>query len=207
MQVIHVIPGHIERGVAQYDVVDDTQNGHFESPPTKTATLFQPEIRIPKHEPIKLGKLELKALATESSEYRRMTFVYKVLLPDGSIDQIAPGLLSNQVLARTGVLTCYRGRKCKRRLAFPCSTVSKGWRVDHGTQGLHYNAGIALCLWSYSEDIARCVAFQRQIEGSFQHRTFLRCDECLPCCSESVLRESNTILSNTVGETNIAHIF
>ncbi|KAI4221793.1 MAG: hypothetical protein L6R40_008610 [Gallowayella cf. fulva] len=100
MQVIHVIPGHIERGVAQYDVVDDTQNGHFESPPTKTATLFQPEIRIPKHEPIKLGKLELKALATESSEYRRMTFVYKDFSGLKHVDQLAPASHENTFYTR-----------------------------------------------------------------------------------------------------------
>ncbi|KAL8733758.1 MAG: hypothetical protein Q9166_001952 [cf. Caloplaca sp. 2 TL-2023] len=188
MRIIHVIPGHIERNTAQYDIVDDQGFENRVPPIAEPVSLARAESTFPKHEPIQLGKFEIKALATESSLYRRLHFGYKVFLPNGSISQIQPGLLSNQVLERTGVLWCYRSKKCKQRLAFPCSPVLQGWAVEKSTQGLHYNSQIALCLWLYSEDTARCVAFDLQNEGTMSPRTtFLRRDECLPCCSESVL--------------------
>ncbi|KAL8922662.1 MAG: hypothetical protein Q9172_003477 [Xanthocarpia lactea] len=198
MRTIHVVPGHIERGTAQYDVVDDLEFGDKVPAIAEPVTLTKAETAIPKHEPIRLGEFKIKALARESSEYRRLHFGYKVLLPNGSIAQIQPGRFSNRVLEKTGILTCYHSKKCKQNLAFPCSAVLKGWAVDDSTQRLlHYNSGLALCLWSHSEDIARCVA--SQLHGL----TYLRRDECLPCCTESVLRETAARADNW---RNVVHI-
>lgn len=173
----------------------------------ESVTLARAESAIPKHEPIKLGKFEVKALTIESSVYRRLHFAYKVLLPNGSISLIQPAMLSNQILERTGILACYRSQSCKQRLAFPCSAILKGWVVEGSKQGLQYNSRIALCLWSYSEDISRCVAFDTQNSNYLEPRnTFLRRDECLPCCSESILRESDTILEAASGDKGIAHV-
>ncbi len=70
-----------------------------------------------------------------------------------------------------------------------------------------YNAGIALCLWSYPEDIARWVAFALQNSGHlFYQTTFLRRGECLPCYSEAILRESATIISDAHQEREVAHV-
>ncbi|KAL8749451.1 MAG: hypothetical protein Q9184_006808 [Pyrenodesmia sp. 2 TL-2023] len=192
MRTIHVIPGHIERGKTPYDTVVD-RGYDFMLPDlmTEPATLTKAETSVPNHGPIRLGKLEIKALATESSEYGRLLFNYKVLLPNGFIAQIQPGRFSEQVLARTGLLTCYHSKKCKQTLAIPCSTVMKGWYVHLETPGLVYhNSHLALCLWSYSEEMARCLAFYSQnYEGVTSSDTFLRGNECLPCSTESVLRD------------------
>lgn len=194
MRTIHVIPGHIERGVAQYDVVDDRSHDNKMPPITEAVTMTKAETAVPNREPIKLGKFEIKALAKEASEYRRLHFYYKVLLPNGSSTQIQPGWFSDHVLARTGVLTCHRSKKCKQNLAFPCSAVLKGWAVDYTSRDLHYTSDLALCLWSYGEDIARCVAFRLHGTRTLDASTiFLRRDECLPCCTESVLRDSASI--------------
>ncbi len=138
MRIIHVIPGHIERGAAQYDTVSDsgTSDRNFSTP--KSATLTEADSNNPKCEAIHLGKFEIKALATESSTYRKLYFHYKVLFPNGFVTQIQPGLLSDQILKRTGVLTCYRSKRCKQQLAFPCSTVQSGWAVKKSDQGFHY---------------------------------------------------------------------
>ncbi|KAL8878009.1 MAG: hypothetical protein Q9198_004093, partial [Flavoplaca austrocitrina] len=208
MRTIHVIPGHIERGMAQYDVVKDQAFDVRTPSITESLTLAKAETAIPKHEPVRLGKSEIKALATESSDYRHLLFAYKVLLPNGFIAQIQPGLFSRNVLARTGMLTCYRSTKCKQKLAIPCSTVKKGWMVPCSTRGLYYNSNLALCLWSYSEDIARCVAFDLQSNERLEARnTFLRRDECLPCCTESVLRNTAHILEYSRHlKQEVAHI-
>ena len=208
MRIIHVIPGHIERGAAQYDSVSDSGKPDRDFSIPTSATLTQVERRSPKNEVIHLGKFEVKALATESSTYRKLNIHYKVILPDGFVAQIFPGGLCDHILERTGLIRCYHDRRCKQQLAFPCSTVQSGWAVDKSDQSLHYNAGIALCLWSYQEDIARCVAFNFQSKGHLSSSpTFLRQDECLPCCSESVLRESATIISAIGGDRGIAHVF
>ncbi len=208
MRTINVIPGHIERGMAQYDVVEDEQSETGLKNITEFVTLAPAETAIPKHQPIRLGKFEIKALARESSKYRCLHFCYKILLPDGCIVQIPPGLFSNNVLLRTGMLTCYGSMKCKQKLAFPCSAVKKGWVVPYSTPDLYYNSALALCLWSYSEDIARCVAFDLYSRVNLAARTtFLRRDECLPCCTEMVLRDTATILKYSGGsEGVVAHI-
>lgn len=207
MRVIHVIPGHIERGTAHYDFVSDGGLNNRIPSALESVTLIQADSSNPKLETIKLGNLELKTLASESSTYRKLHIHYKVLLPNGSVTQIQPGLLSNQVLQRTGILTCYRGKRCKQHLAFPCSVVQRGWIVEETNESLHYNAGIALCLWSYQEDLARCVALALQNSAHIANQTtFLRQDECQPCCSESVLRESATIITSRQKGRKVAHV-
>ncbi len=195
MRTIHVVAGNIERRAAQYDVVDDEGFEDWKPTITESVMLSKAETAIPQDKSARLGKFEIRAVATESSEYRHLHFNYKVSLPDGSILSIKPGLFSNDVLSRTGILTCYHSKTCKQNLAFPCSAVVKGWSVDISTPGLYWHSELALCLWSYSEDIARCVAFDLQNDLEMDARTtFLRRDECLPCCTESVLRESANIV-------------
>ncbi|KAL8922143.1 MAG: hypothetical protein Q9208_005338 [Pyrenodesmia sp. 3 TL-2023] len=103
MRTIHIIPGRIERGSAPYDDVVDQGSDYMEPAITEPATLSKAETSIPNHGPIRLGKLEIKALATESSEYGRLLFNYKVLLPNGSITHISPEMqadFGNSMLRR-----------------------------------------------------------------------------------------------------------
>ena len=122
----------------------------------------QAETESPTREAIRLGKFEVKALATESNTYCQLRFHYKVLLPNGFVIHIQPGLFSDHLLERTGVLSCYRGKRYKQILVLPCSTVQSGWAVQVSDQSLHCNAGIAMCLLPCQQDIARCVAFTFQ---------------------------------------------
>ena len=98
MRIIHVLPGHIERGTAQYDVVEDGDFGQRVPPKGEPAKLDKADSAVPKHEPIKLGSFEINALATESSTYRCLELCYKITLPNGYIAYITPGLFSNNVL-------------------------------------------------------------------------------------------------------------
>lgn len=210
MRIIHVIPGHIERGTAQYDTVSDSGAPDREFATPEAATLTQVESGSLTREAVYLGKFEVKALATESSTYRQLRFHYKVLLPNGFVTHIQPGMFSDHLLERAGILTCYRDKRCKQQLVFPCSTVQSGWAVEESDQGLHYNAGIAMCLWPYQQDIARCVgfAFQSSKNVFCPETTFLRQgSECLPCCSETILRESAAIMSDIGQGRGIAHVF
>ena len=207
MHVIHVVPGHIERGTTQYDVVRDGRQDNCIFPISEPVTLTQVEGSNFRYELTTIGRFEVKALATESSTYRALEFYYKVLLPNGSAAQIQPGLLSDQVLERTGVLSCCRGKKCKKQLAFPCSAVQKGWTIAEDNENLHYNSGIALCIWSNQDDVARCVAFDLHNESYLSpSTTFLRRDECLPCCSETILRESAAILRDLRQDREVLHV-
>jgi len=194
MRLIHVVPGHIERGSAQYDILSDGGSKDQISPLSEPVTLGQVDSANPKFKPISLGNFRVKVLASESSTYRNLTLFYKVFLPGGLITQISPGRLSNQVLERTGILTCHRNNKCKQQLATPCSAFQKGWTDGQSTLGLKINAQIAVCLWSYQEDIARCIALVDPGRKSEQN-VFIRRNECLPCCSESILRERSTIIA------------
>ncbi|KAL8859000.1 MAG: hypothetical protein Q9178_004481 [Gyalolechia marmorata] len=208
MRIIHVVPGHIERRAAQYDIVDDEGFEDWRTTITEPVTLSKAETAIPKDKSARLGKFEIKAVATESSAYRHLHFNYKVSLPNGSTTSIKPGQFSNNVLARTGILTCYHSKTCKQNLAFPCSAVVKGWVVHDRTPGLYWHSELALCLWFYSEDIARCVAFDQQCARVRDERTtFLRRDECLPCCTESILREHDNMFEPDRSHTRaVAHV-
>ena len=207
MRMIHVIAGHIERVSAQYDAVTDGGIDQRTSSILECTKLTTADSSNPKYKLINTGKFEVKALATESSKYRRLQIYYKVLLPSGSVAQIQPARFSDQVLERTGILTCHHSKKCKQQLAFPCSTVQSGWAIQESDEKLNYNAGIALCLWGYQEDLARCVALDLQNSSHPSHQTtFLRQNECLPCCSESVLRESASILIDRQKGREVVHV-
>lgn len=208
IRLIRIIPGHIERGSAQYDLVGDGNLDSRLPPLAEPVTITQADSSDSKQPIFHPERFFVKALATESSIYRQLLFVYEVLLPNGAATVIQPGLLSNRILERTGILTCYHSKTCKQQLAFLCSTVQKGWAVKESTQGLHYNGRIALCFWPYGDDLSRCIAFALQNETSlFPQNTFLRSDECPPCCSETILRESSAILAKEVPQQRkVAHV-
>lgn len=206
MRMIHVIPGHIERGAAQYDAVQDGGVDERISSTLATAKLAQADDTNKMHNHINVGNFKVKVLASESSKYRRLQIHYKILLPNGSVAQIQPGRLSNHVLECTGILACHRGKKCKNQLAFPCSAVQSGWHTNKDHAEVKYHAGIGLCLWGNQDDLARCVAFSFPYSNPTYQTALLRQDECLPCCSESVLRESASIINNKHDRRAIVHV-
>ena len=207
MRLIHVLPGHIERGAVQYDVVVDglIQGDEEPKPILEPLTITTADDSIPQHEPITFGKLEIKALATESSKYHELLFCYKVLLPNLSAFIIGPKRLCTIVLGRTGGMSCYGGGKCQDRLAFPCHSVQKGTDVDGGIQGLRSNDRNAVCLWSIREDLARCVAIAL-LSPRYDHALFIRREECLPCCTETILRESANFTRVEQDALHVTHI-
>ena len=191
MRLIHVVPGHIERGASHYEVLVDglIQGDEQPQPILEPGSVTAANDSISPHKPIKFGELEVKALATESSEYRELFFCYKVLLPDGSPLIIRPKQFSTKILERTGLIACYRSEKCKKSLACPCNRVQKGCKVDFETEGLQLHNRVAYCIWSIQEDLGRCVAIALQTSNE---TLFIRRDECLPCCTETALRASAT---------------
>ena len=212
MRTIHVVPGHIEKYTTPYDFVSDGLNKRWETSSNDVVVLGEVDSSDPKYKPIGLDKLEIKALAFDSPIHRQLHFYYKVILPGGAIQKIAPGNFTEQVLRCAGLLTCFRGGKCRKQLCTPAKFVRRGWAIDADHQDLIYNAAVALCLWSYDDDLARCVAFDRytasrSFEGGAPN-VFLRGDECLPCISQFILREASRILQrgNRGVERDIVHV-
>ena len=63
---------------------------------------------------------------------------------------------------------------------------------------------MTLCFWSYHQDVARWVVLKTVSQRLDNEDLFLRSDECLPCCAESILRESTSILQGE--DQAIVHI-
>ena len=134
VRIIHVVPGHIERDTAQYDIVSDARGEATNL--VEPVTLSQIDSSNPTCETVDLGRFEIKALASESSIHHKLGFAYKVILPDGVDQRIGPGIFSNCVLRRTGMLACYRSERCKKQLALSCFNVKKGWAINRSHQSL-----------------------------------------------------------------------
>ena len=212
MRTIYVLPGHIEKFHTPYDLVTDGSVENRGTPSDDPATLGGLDSDEQNLQPIELGKFSIKALAFEPSGYRHLCFYYKVTEPGGATEVISPGLFTEFILRFTGLLTCSRGRQCRKQLCTPATVVQKGWAVDERHDGLIYTSGLALCLWFYKGDLARCYALSRCIDTclplqiSAVSNIFLKRDECLPCSSHSINQDASTIIGQTRPRRAVAHL-
>ena len=198
MRTIYVIPGHIEKFYTPYDYVSDGLNERWEMSWSSEdrVTLGSIDSEEPRYKPIHLGKFNIKALAFDSPAHRQLRFYYKIIEPEGAIQKVYPGQFTEYILHCTGLLACSRGRKCRKQLCAPANVIRKGWDVGADHDGLVYESGLALCWWFYNDDLARCYVFNRYItkKSGVPSNIFLRRDECLPCSSQSCVREAGRIL-------------
>ena len=129
---------------------------------------------------------------------------------------LGPGMLTKTVLESSGQIAC-TGRGCRSTLTIPSHCVQEGWKIASNNSSLKYQAGIACCIWTYQDDIARCLAMvihmkRHSLRGTVPDQyVFLRRHECLPCSTRSVLESSGRLMDRRIadqaGETNfVVHI-
>ena len=198
---VHVLPGHIQYRDRRYDFVHDAEvlaktswRFRLTRDGATLTTLQQPSTDVPDLMHSSTLK-DVQALATERSSGASISFVYKISLRGYPI-YICPGKLTQLVLRDSGLIAC-DSRGCSSSLAFPCTVVDDGWTVRRDNPGLHYLSGFACCIWTYDDDLARCVAVASNAmlgsENTGSHVFILRRHECLPCSTRSVLRVGGRI--------------
>lgn len=202
---MHVLAGQIHCKNRRYDlVIDENVLGSYVAgiDYLDPAILEEPASPLP-GEIMDPGTTKVEALATEQGVQTAISFVYRVTVSRVPI-YVSPGLLTKSVLENTGLIAC-ESRGCRDRPAFPCHSVEAGWRVSSGTRDnspLKYQSGVACCIWKYQDEVARCLVMvlhmkrhglRGEVDGQF---VFLKRNECLPCCTKSVLQASGKLLNS-----------
>jgi hypothetical protein len=176
---IHVMPGHIQRGDREYTSVWDCA-------PTNLPDLPEAKLDPPSVTPlvdIRDDNVDIKIIVTEVSGGGQLIFYYRAKV-QGATVLIRPGMLTQRVLERTGLIICNR-RTCNTELFYPCRVVREGWKVAHDDLGIGNT--IARCLiWPFREtDLGRCVAIEIT-----QSTLYVRSGECLACCTKAAISQS-----------------
>ena len=203
---VHLLAGQIHCKNRRHDFVEDndvfgSQIGGRED--SEAAILQEPSTSSPN---IKPGPTitNVEALVSEGVSETAITFVYRVTLPNASY-YIAPGKLTKSVLENTGLIVC-EGRRCRSNLAIPSHHVIDGWRISSDNPKLKHQAGIACCIWTYENDVARTLAMvlhmrRHSIKSKTSgHFVFLRRNECFPCCTESILEASGRLMDRRIAD-------
>jgi hypothetical protein len=175
---IHVMPGHIQRGDREYTSVWDCA-------PTIRANLPKAKLDPPSVSPlvdIRNDNIEIKPMVTEVSGGGQLIFYYQAKV-QGTTVLIRPGMLTQRVLERTGLISCNR-RTCNTELFYPCGVVREGWEE---TRDSEIETSIPRCLiWPFREtDLGRCVAIEIE-----QRSLYVRRGECLPCCTKAAISQT-----------------
>lgn len=206
---IHVIAGHIQYKNRSYESVFDG-NLLWD----KAWTIAERALIAAEKEPAQTEEsldsipdaiitvpdiTKIQALAAEASSGSTIVCYYRVFTSKSSV-LVPPGKITECVLDRTGLIIC-NGQGCNRRLAFPCSVVRGGWQVpvDH-QPNLTFSSRLGCCLWTYQDDVARCLVMMshHRLSESTQHFVYLRRQECLPCCTSSILLDSATMFRTPI---------
>ena len=201
---VHVIPGHISWNDRVYGSVWDSaprvlsadlDEITFNEDVTRTPSLCdRPE------------DMQIKALVSEiiSDDRESIVYYYKVTLAHGAV-LVRPGFVTACILKRTGLLGCKRNEgTCEDKLAFKCNVVIKGWDLAAQLSTFKYPFDIACCIWTYKDDIARCVIIEHQNtltraqhgEEKIQLQMFIRRNECISCCTHVILADAGKGLWN-----------
>lgn len=185
---VRVLPGRILRGDREYAEVFDGPGPPFQfhlprakfSPTSVTTPATYRE-----------DEFEVKPLVEEQSNGLGLSFYYEAAFPM-AVARIEPGNLTQRVLLRTGLIVCNR-RTCKKDLAFPCRYIQDGWMLlDESFKEQEADQSINCLIWPFREsfDVGRCVAIQTALQNE---DIFVRRDECLPCCTKTVVTSSERL--------------
>ena len=169
---IHVLPGRIQRGDREYTMVWDCAPASQSQLPLPKVTLGAKTATLSSES--RDDNIDIKALVTEESGGGQLIFYYQALLQDARVVRIRPGMLTQRVMERSGLVVCDK-LTCNRDLVFPCQVICEGWDVgEHRTT----SGQPAECLiWPFREDdIGRCVA----TEFAQGKALYIRQGECLP---------------------------
>lgn len=191
MRLLHVRRGHIEWVGKRYDSVWDGFQlgvGQVREANIGMAEFQNATVKLPNSQ-MALPSINLKGLVSERATGDRLHFYYRATTSTGLVN-LQPGMLTESILKNTGTLSCKQER-CNERLAFPCTIIQKGWLLTkEQTRGLEYRDRLACCIWTYKDDIARCMAIalhEHLIYNDIKGAIFIRSHECLACSTQSVI--------------------
>ena len=190
-RMVHIVPGHIQRGDKQFNHVYDISCGSVPSPkaaPVQADVLegFQPTSIVGQPRRIDL-KIEMRGI--ETTKDQELMVYYQVTMPGGSVIQLQPGRISEAVLHGTGILTC-KHMHCTERLLLPCALVRQGWTVPYVCDvrtWVSASAGPKCLIWPQMDDFARYIAIQLHLDSLDD--IVIRRNECIPCCTVSLVQE------------------
>lgn len=189
--MVHIVPGHIQRGDKQFNHVYDISRGSVPGPeaaPVQADVLegFQPTSIVGQPRRIDL-KIEMRG--TESATDQGLMVYYQATMPGGPVIRLQPGRISEAALQGTGILTC-KHMHCTERLFLPCALVRQGWRVPYVCDvqtWVRASAGPKCLIWPQMDDLARCITIQLHLQ--FPKHIVIRRNECIPCCTVSLVQE------------------
>ena len=182
---IRVLPGRIQKGDREYCEVNDF--GHQLKLPLPKATLGSESTTLPAD--FREENIDIKALVREDSLGSGLQFTYEAAF-QGTVARIYPGIFTERVLRRTGLVTCSK-RACGEHLAFPCNVVKEGWGELPYTLSREEQSTKCL-IWTFREhDFGRCVAIAT---APVDEVIYIRKGECLPCCTKAVANEPFSVI-------------
>ena len=189
-RVVHIIPGHIQVDDRQFSsVYDGPVMSEVHPSPIQVHPLEQadPACMI---RPASGPNVKLEIFCLEKAVEHELVVFYRALVPGEPAITLGPGRISREVLKRTGLVTC-AGSHCTFRLLVPCALIQQGWQVsEKGIAKIWTGSqtGQKCLVWPQLDDPARCVAIQKCLANT-ANPLFLRRDECMSCCTISVVRE------------------
>lgn len=207
-QNVHIIPGHIEWQGRSYDTIVDGKY-HDSLRPSVPMAEFEDAVNIPPGNMFRDDKVSITSLVAERSTDREIVFYYKVTFLNGTV-YIFPGFSALHWRASTGRTQC-DNISCPS-LPLPCTFIKEGWEVDQGFYDkLHYQNGIACCVWEFQNDLARCATLAVLCgtrQGGARKTTYLaRTGECIPCCVRALLLRSWSLTEPATGlKQGVVHI-
>ncbi|EPE32592.1 hypothetical protein GLAREA_07726 [Glarea lozoyensis ATCC 20868] len=207
-QKIHIIPGHIEWQDRSYDAVVDSLY-HESLRPTLPKAVFEGAVDTIPEDLLRTDEVSVTPLIAERSTEREVTFYYKASIPDGTI-YIQPGFSTRHILRSTGRTSC--DKPFCSSLPWPCTFVRRGWDLDREFHdNLHYQNGVACCVWEFRDDFARCAAlaalYNSQESGKRKTTYLLRTGECVSCCVRALLARDWSLTNDSKGlKQGVVHI-
>ncbi|KAL8808082.1 MAG: hypothetical protein Q9182_000360 [Xanthomendoza sp. 2 TL-2023] len=189
-RTVHIVPGRIHLGYKPFNQVFDPRDSPSitEPAPATVRVTFLEQLQAPSiMEQAPQSELSIDMQCAEAAEEQDLILYYHARIPGGSVIRLRPGAISWAVLQGTGILTCKHERR-PERLVIPCAMVQEGWVVSKKSrvrQWAEAGNGPKCLIWPRLDDFARCVAMQ--LHSS--EKIVIRKDECLPCCTISLVRE------------------
>ncbi len=190
-RMVHIVPGHIQRGDKQFNNVYDIAHCSMPSPkaaPVQADVLegFQPTSIVGQARRLDL-KIEMLGMETTTDQV--LMVYYQATMPKGPVVRLQPGLISKAALQGTGILTCEH-MHCPERLLLPCALVRQGWLVSGDCDVRTWartSAGPKCLIWPQMDNFARCIAIQLHLDSP--ENILIRRNECIPCCTVSLVQE------------------
>ena len=188
-RVVHIIPGHIQMGDRQFSSVYDMFGGPTRLSPFQYDVSEESDYASMIRQPRQLDiKLELRGLAKATDD--ELIVYYRAMVPGESAITVNPGRITYRVLRHSGILICER-LHCISRPILPYAVIRQGWTVpdiDNTETWIGCRTGHICVVWPQLDDLARCVAIQATM-GKMSSYFALRRDECISCCTVSLVRE------------------